>query len=122
MAKEFPNTEQFWKPGESGNPGGRPKKSFTIINDRLKAEGYTPLKKAELIEAYALIFNCDQDRLKELVNEPDLPYALKIIIMELNNKSYRSRALRDYRDYMFGTAVTEVKWSEQPIYPDRENL
>ena len=110
--------------GEILNPNGRPKKSFSILNNQLKSEGYDVLTKAQLIEAYSLIFNCDEDRLKEISLSKDTPYALRIIILELSDKKARSKALADYRDYMFGKALqqtdSEVKLTmvEQPLFPD----
>ena len=60
-----------------------------------------------MLDAYALIFNTDEEALQELINTKDakIPYVLKLIIKELNNKHSRSKALADYRDYMFGKAV-----------------
>jgi len=61
------------------------------------------LTKQQLLDAYALIFNTDEEVLQEIVNEKKtkIPYVLKLIIKELNNKNSRSKALADYRDYMF---------------------
>lgn len=98
--------------GETANPNGRPKKSFRIINDELKAKGYEALTKSQLIEAYSLIFNTDEEALQEIAKSKDTPYALRIIISEMNNKQYRAKALQDYRDYMFGKAIqkNEIDW------------
>ena len=98
-----------------------PRKLFSDINNDLKAKGIKPLTKEQLIDAYALIFNTDEEDLQELVNEKKvkIPYVLKLIIKELNNKNSRSKALADYRDYMFGKAMqttenttkVELKWN-----------
>lgn len=90
------------------NRNGRPRKSFRLINDKLKEDGIEPLKKAELIEGYSLIFNSTEDDLKSLAKDKDTPYALKIMILELNDRRARARALQDYRDYMFGKAQDKV--------------
>ena len=96
-----------FKPGQSGNPNGRPKKSFRIINDSLKEKGHEPLSKTDLIDAYGLIFNCTEAELKELAGDPDTPFALRLIILDLNSKVTRAAAIRDYRDYMFGRAQSK---------------
>jgi hypothetical protein len=103
MAKEDIVKHQF-KKGESGNLNGRPRKSFASINAELKAKGVVPLTKAALIEAYELVFNTDEDELKRIASDDNTPYGLKLIIKELNNAKTRSKALADYRDYMFGKA------------------
>ena len=100
------------KKGEVMNPNGKPRKSFRVMNEKLKEEGLEPLKKWELIEAYSLIFNCTEEKLLDLSKDKEIPYAVRLIILELNDKKTRARALADYRDYMFGTATQkqEVSW------------
>lgn len=104
--KNGENTQ--FKKGESGNPNGRPRKSFSSINTELKDKGFTPLTKGALIEAYELIFNTNEEELKKIVKDKDTPYGLVLIINDLNNKQSRSKALADYRDYMFGKAQQSV--------------
>ena len=99
---------------ENINRNGRPKKSFASINEELKKKGYEPLTKSQLIEWYSLVFNTDEEELDVIAENPETPFALKIIIKEMKNESYRWRALQDYRDYMFGKAkeTKEVKVTE----------
>ena len=94
-----------WKKGQSGNPNGRPCKSFASINAELKAKGIDKLSKSDLLDAYALIFNSTEDDLVNIAKDKNTPYALKIIIMELNDKRTRAKAMQDYRDYTFGRAT-----------------
>jgi len=101
----FPNDGDKFKKGQSGNPDGRPRKSFSVVNNELKAKGVEPLTKSNLIDAYSLIFNSTEDDLKEIAQDKNTPYALKLIINELNDKRTRSKAIADYRDYMFGKAM-----------------
>jgi len=88
-----------------------PRKLFKDINNDLKDKWIEPLTKQQLLDAYALIFNTDEEVLQEIVNEKKtkIPYVLKLIIKELNNKNSRSKALADYRDYMFWKAKETVE-------------
>jgi len=97
-----------WEKGQSGNPNGRPRKSFATINAELKAKGIEKLSKSDLLDAYALIFNADEETLKDIAKDKKTPYALKIIILEMNNGRTRAKALSDYRDYVFGRAVENL--------------
>ena len=117
----FPNDGKKFKKGESGNLNGRPRKSFASINQELKDKGVVPLTKSALIEAYELVFNTDEDELKKIASHKDTPYGLKLIIKELNNSKSRSKALADYRDYMFGRAKENVTIENVTMSPeDRE--
>ena len=98
-----------WKKGQSGNPNGRPRKSFASINAELKAKGIDKLSKSDLLDAYALIFNSTEDDLVNIAKDKYSPYALKIIIMELNDERTRAKAMQDYRDYTFGRATENIE-------------
>jgi len=91
------------------NMNGRPRKSFSTINAGLKAKGVEKLSKADLIEAYALIFNSTEQDLIDIAKDKETPYAFKIIITELNDKRTRAKAMQDYRDYSFGRAVENLE-------------
>jgi len=105
----MPNPENLIGKGFDNNPeninkNGRPRKSFNSVNNELKKKGVEPLTKSTLIEAYELVFNSSEDDLKKIASDENTPYGLKLIIKELNDKKTRSKALADYRDYMFGKA------------------
>jgi len=99
--------------GFDGNPqnintNGSNRKSFASINNELEAKGVQRLTKKDLIKAYELIFNTDEKELETISKADNTPYGLKLIIKELNNTKSRSKALADYRDYMFGKAQNNV--------------
>lgn len=105
----------FAKNPQNINRKGQPRKSFSTINLSLKEKGIEKLSKAVFVEMYNLIFNATETELKELAADKDIPMVVRLIILELQNTKTRSRALADYRDYMFGKA-------EQSIITPPENL
>lgn len=112
---------------ETANPNGQPRKLFSTVNKELKAKWITQLTKSQLIEAYWLIFNTDEQELKNIGSDKSVPYALRLIIAELNDKRNRSKAMADYRDYMFGKAVQKTEerrvdkdWNDVLILDDME--
>lgn len=96
----IPNSKPF-KKGQSGNPNGRPKKSWTILNEQIKKEGYEPLSKSQLIESYRLLLSLPEDRLETIQKDKAQPYALRILVRELKDKKLAMRALQDFRQYAF---------------------
>lgn len=104
--QEHPNagSNGFDKNPQNINRNGRPRKSFASINKSLKAKGIKPISKNQLIKAYLLIFNATEEELKELVIDPETPFAFKLVIQELSAPRTRSKALNDLRNYVFGKA------------------
>jgi hypothetical protein len=92
---------------------GRKPKSFRMFNDKMKEEGYEPLTKEELIGFYSLIFSADEEKIQEVANDSTQPLALRLLIQEMTDERTRSRALVDFRDYMFGKAKEEIKLEAQ---------
>lgn len=111
--KNIHNHPNAGKGGFHNNPqninrSGANRKSFATINDALKKKGIQALTKNELIESYTLIFNATEDELKRIAIDKKTPFALRLIITELNDKTTRSKAIADLRNYMFGQAAQEV--------------
>lgn len=105
------NTGGFAQNPENINRRGANRKSFATVNNLLKSKGIQPLTKEQLIEFYTLIFNATEDELKRLSTDKKIPYMLRLVIGELNNKTTRSKALTDLREYMFGKAAQEITGS-----------
>lgn len=115
----FPYDGVQFKKGGVANPKGRPRKSFRVVNTYLKEAGVTPISRTDLIQSYKLIFNATEQQLKDIASDPEVPYALKLIILELNTKKTRLRALQDLRDYVFGRAAENKNLNvvvEQPLF------
>lgn len=94
--------------GETNNPNGRPKKSFTLLNESLKKEGYKPLTRTDLIEAYSLLFSIDEEKIQEIANDSTQPLAIRLIIQEMTSPQTAGKAMQDMRDYLFGRANEKV--------------
>ena len=88
MPSDNPNNEETrWKPGESGNPAGRPKGRFSITSQIIKLLEEDPEKNKELIE---WLFANKKDKVWDKIdpNPPvdinlgsngELPFTIKII-------------------------------------------
>ena len=63
MAGGRGKVEPRWKPGESGNPNGRPKKWVST----LKEQGY---KHSEVMDAIRVLMSMDLDQLKAAYDNP----------------------------------------------------
>lgn len=107
-------------PHNDPTKGGRPKKSFALFNEKMKSKGVVPLSRSQLIEAYGIIFNSSEEELKGIAADVEQPYALRIIIMEMNDKRTKAKALADYRDYMFGKATQTIEQSTEHTFIPKE--
>lgn len=119
---EFPNKSTQFKKGDIPNPTGRPKKSFSLLNDQLKEEGYEVITKAQYVEAYTLMMSLDEAKIKEIATDKQQPLFLRLIIKELTNAETSGKTIIDIRNYVFGQAMQESKSTivvvEQPLFPD----
>ena len=110
------------KKGDIRNPNGRPKKSFSLLNEQLKSEGYEALTRNQIIEAYSLIFSLDEAKIKEIATDKEQPLVIRLIIKELTNAETSGKAIQDMRNYVFGQAKQEITQNvtvvEQPLFPD----
>jgi glutamate/tyrosine decarboxylase-like PLP-dependent enzyme len=90
--------------GETMNPNGRPKKTFTLIMQELKDEGYAKVSQANIVEAYETLFGLDETKLKEIIENKARPMLLRIVAKRmLSPKGYE--ALETMMDRAHGRAV-----------------
>lgn len=105
--KSLENLIKF-KPGQSGNPRGRPKKTFKSFAEKMKKEGFEPLSRDSYIDALAIIFSLPQDKLEEIAKDPEQPLYLRLTIMSIADPTERAKAMSEYRDYAFGKAKQHI--------------
>lgn len=112
---------QFTSENQPKNNGRKPK-SFRMFNDMMKNKGFEPLTKEQLIEFYSFIFAADENTISVVAEDAEQPLALRLMIAEMTNDYSRSRAMTDFRDYMFGKAMQQIKQDiaikEQPLFPE----
>jgi hypothetical protein len=63
----------------SPNPNGRPPKLLKSLNDELKKEGYEIVKPSQMSEAFELLLNLPQEKIRTIVMDLEIPFFLRII-------------------------------------------
>lgn len=103
-----------FKPGQSGNPNGRPRKLLGELNEELKAQGITPVSKAQLEEAYRLVFNLSEADAKRLKDDHAAPFWLRKVIAYIGSATGKEM-IREMQDRVYGrpnqtitATITEV--------------
>lgn len=115
--------KQFSSTNQPANSGRKPK-SFTLFNQMMKEKGFEPLSKEALIECYSFLFSATQAEIEAVADDEEQPLGLRLIIAEFTDERTRSKAMQDYRDYMFGKALQTVEskeelsivWKEEKTY------
>lgn len=85
--KGKPPIDKQWKPGESGNPNGRPRKLVSTLISEMNAVGVEPLKASQIMDAYETLFNMTIKEITEKALDNDQPIFIRIIAKAmLSNK------------------------------------
>jgi len=98
------------KGDKSLNPNGRPPRTFTLVNRKLKEEGFEVLTRTQLMEAVGLMMSLPMDKLREVAKDIEMPMAIRIVASELLEPETAYRTYQDSRDWNYGkaTQLTEV--------------
>lgn len=76
-----------FKPGQSGNPNGRPRKLVSTLISEMNAVGVEPLKASQIMDAYETLFNMTIKEITEKALDNDQPIFIRIIAKAmLSNK------------------------------------
>ena len=68
-----------FKPGESGNPDGRPPLLLSTIVAELRAKGYERATAGTVADAFETLLNVPEDVLKTMVGDPKAPMSVRIV-------------------------------------------
>ena len=109
----FPNEETQFQPGVSGNPAGRPKKTYTQHIADIKEKGYALPTTEEYKDMMLLLLAMTEEDLLHFAKEKERPYWVRLIIIDLNNRQSRQKLMSDHRDWLFGKAKQTVEAKDE---------
>ena len=75
-----------FKKGQSGNPNGRPPKMVSTLLAQLKEEGYERVTAGQVREAYEVMINLDEVKIKDLATDKTQPMFVRIIAKAVLDK------------------------------------
>ena len=97
-----------FKPGQTGNPEGRPRHQYRIYINELKAKGYDVPTRDDYHQMINLLLAMTQSDMSDFAKDPTKPYWIRLLIADLNDKKVRQRVMSDYRDWLFGKAKQDT--------------
>lgn len=104
--KAIPPEHSKFKPGQTGNPNGRPVKLFSEISAEWKARGIERATPERIIEAFEYLLALPKEELLQLANGAGEPYpsVVQIAAEEMTGKRKRE-ILADMLDRAHGRAT-----------------
>lgn len=99
---------------ENINRKGRPRKTFSVVNEQLSDKGFSGIDREQYAELLARIMNATEAEIKALAKSPSTPYVLRIILMELNDPKRRHHVVTDMRDFVFGKPQQTIQHTAKP--------
>lgn len=97
-----------FKPGQSGNPNGRPKKFVTTVLQDLRAQGYNNVTKQNIADVYQTLLALPNEDLVAIGKDDKQPMICRIIARGmLSNKGFE--IIEKMLDRSMGKPGQEVK-------------
>lgn len=90
-----------WKPGQSGNPKGRKKRTYGLLVDQLKKEGYEIPTKKQFIEVISNLVALDKERLEHIVDDDQQPMFIIHCAKMMINADDQLKVLQQYKQWIF---------------------
>jgi len=115
--KANPNNVKYLKPikkGEVRNPRGGIPLMLREITEELKSQGYERVGAHNVREAYELLFNMDEKKIKEVIVSPNYPMLLRIVAKEMMSGK-GVLMLEMMMDRAHGKAKQEMEVKVEPV-------
>jgi len=74
------------KKGEVRNPDGRPKKMVSVVLDTLKKNGYSNIKRSQVVDIYEILLTLPEPVIKGMVADLEMPMIYRIVAKEMLSK------------------------------------
>ena len=102
--KSCPPKHTQFKPGQTGNPNGRPRKLVSSLLIESNKLGIEPLRSSQVNDCYELILNMTIEEVKALVNDSEQSIFVRIIGKAILS-SKGSEALEKILDRAHGKSI-----------------
>lgn len=99
---------QPFKPGESGNPNGRPRKMVSQVLKDLDDAGIEHVTKEQVRGAIEVLLNCQKDDLMQYANDESHSTLIRIVARHLIKAGDNERLFNMLLDRAFGRPDSSV--------------
>jgi len=96
------NLREPWKPGESGNPNGRPRKMVSQVIADINEAGIENVTKAQVRGCIEVLLNCKEDDLRKYAKDKDHSVMVRMVARHLLKSGDNERVLQMMLDRAFG--------------------
>jgi len=111
-----------WKPGQSGNEAGRPRKMVSQVLKDLEGAGIENVTKQQVIGCIETLLNCTQDDLESYARDKGHSVLIRMVARHLLKSGDNEKILSMLLDRAFGKPdiktehsgeVKILKWDEE---------